>query len=387
LAGIYVHIPFCKRKCHYCNFFSLASSKNKNAFTDVLLKEISLEQSYLESFPVQTIYFGGGTPSLLEPSGIQKILETLVKFFSISKNPEITLEANPDDINPESLKELRSLGINRLSIGIQSFFDRDLLFLNRIHSARTAQRSILDARNAGFQNLSIDLIYGIPGQVSSSWDQNLEIALSLEVPHISAYALTIEKKTILDLFIRQNKIPPPDEKSAVDQYRLLMRKMKERNYIQYEISNFCKEGFYSIHNSNYWKSIPYLGLGPSAHSFNGTSRKWNISNLTTYLKNINSGISFSEEEKLTIFQRFNEYVMTSLRTNRGCSAQKIIDDFGFSFYDSFKKNISSVIDKGLMKEVAGNYFLTDEGKLFADGIASDLFIIESDNSTKRKGFS
>lgn len=387
MAGIYVHIPFCKRKCHYCNFFSLASSKNKNAFTDVLLKEISLEQSYLESFPVQTIYFGGGTPSLLEPSGIQKILETLVKFFSISKNPEITLEANPDDINPESLKELRSLGINRLSIGIQSFFDRDLLFLNRIHSARTAQRSILDARNAGFQNLSIDLIYGIPGQVSSSWDQNLEIALSLEVPHISAYALTIEKKTILDLFIRQNKIPPPDEKSAVDQYRLLMRKMKERNYIQYEISNFCKEGFYSIHNSNYWKSIPYLGLGPSAHSFNGTSRKWNISNLTTYLKNINSGISFSEEEKLTIFQRFNEYVMTSLRTNRGCSAQKIIDDFGFSFYDSFKKNISSVIDKGLMKEVAGNYFLTDEGKLFADGIASDLFIIESDNSTKRKGFS
>jgi len=387
LAGIYIHIPFCKRKCHYCNFFSLASSKNRNEFVDAILKEISREQFYLGSLPVQTIYFGGGTPSLLKPSEIQKILDTVTKFFSVSGSPEITLEANPDDLDPEFLKALYSLGINRLSIGIQSFFDEDLVFLNRIHSAETAKRSILDAWNTGFQNLSIDLIYGIPGQVASTWDQNLETAFALKIPHISAYALTIEDKTILDLFIRRHKIPSPDEKSAIDQYRLLMQKMKEQNYIHYEISNFCKENFYSKHNSNYWKSIPYLGLGPSAHSFNGTSRKWNVSNLTTFIENIRSGIPTYEEEDLTVFQRFNEYIMTSLRTNWGCNPQKIIDDFGITFYDSFKKSVLPSISKGLMKEVAGNFILTDEGKLFADAIASDLFIIEPDNGSKGKGFS
>jgi len=377
LAGIYIHIPFCKRKCHYCNFFSLASSKNKDAFLNAVLKEISLERSYLVPFQVQTIYFGGGTPSFLESSGIQKILDTLVKYFSISEHPEITLEANPDDLNPASLKDFHSNGINRLSIGIQSFFDEDLCFLNRVHNATIAQQSIFDAKNAGFQNLSVDLIYGIPGLTLSRWDQNLEKLFSLEVPHISAYALTIEKNTALDLFIRQKKVNPPDEESSIDQFRLLMQKMKDRDYIHYEISNFCKKDFYSIHNCNYWKGIPYLGLGPSAHSFKGTSRKWNISNLTTYIQNIQSGISVSEEETLTTSQRFNEYIMTSLRTVWGCSSQKIIDDFGFTIYDLFRKNAASMIDRDLLKYVEGFYILTDKGKLFADGIASDLFIDES----------
>jgi len=377
LAGIYIHIPFCKRKCHYCNFFSLASSKNKDAFLDAVLKEIYLEQSYLVPFQVQTIYFGGGTPSLFDSYKIQKILDTLAKYFSISEHPEVTLETNPDDLNPASLKDFYSIGINRLSIGIQSFFDEDLLYLNRVHTASDARKSILDAKNVGFKNISVDLIYGIPGLTVSRWDQNLETTLSLEIPHISAYALSVEQNTALDLFIRRKKVNPPEEESVIDHFRLLMQKMKDRDYTHYEISNFCQVGFYSIHNRNYWKGVSYLGLGPSAHSFNGNSRKWNISNLTSYIQNIQSGVPISEEETLTTSQRFNEYIMTSLRTVWGCRSKKIIDDFGFTIYDLFRKAASLKIDQDLLKEVDGTYLLTEKGKLFADGIASDLFIVES----------
>jgi len=377
LAGIYIHIPFCKHKCHYCNFFSLASTKYRNAFLDALLKEISLERYYLGSSQVDTVYFGGGTPSLLGASGIQKIFDTLVKNFSLSSRSEITLEANPDDLNRASLIDFHSIGINRLSIGIQSFFEEDLRALDRIHNASATKQSILDAKIAGFQNLCIDLIYGIPGLTLSRWDHNLEIAFSLEIPHISAYSLTVEANTALYQLILRKKINPPDEESSIDQFRLLMQKMKAHDYIHYEISNFCRDGFYSKHNSNYWKGVPYLGLGPSAHSFNGISRKWNISNLTNYIQNIQSGISVSEEETLTTSQRFNEYIMTSLRTVWGCSSKKIIDDFGFTIYDSFRKAASLKTDQDLLKEVDGTYLLTEKGKLFADGIASDLFIIES----------
>ncbi len=376
MAGIYIHIPFCRRKCHYCNFFSLASSKYISEFPGSLLLEMKSMQPYLEGETIETIYFGGGTPSLLPRSSIGLILDKVRDYFRLSQLPEITLEANPDDLNSEYLRAIRDTGINRLSIGVQSFFDEDLKFLNRTHTAESAENSVRAAQEAGFSNLSIDLIYGIPGLTDDRWEQNLEKTMLLRVPHISAYALTVEKQTALDLFIRQQKVAPPDEEQAVAHYRMLMERMKKAGYIHYEISNFCKEGFYSIHNSNYWKGVPYLGLGPSAHSFNGNSRKWNISSLSAYMENVRSGVSFSEEELLTENQRYNEYVMTSLRTIWGCSKQKIISDCGLRTANLFAKHAEKLIERGFIKELSGTYYLTDEGKLFADRIASDFFMVE-----------
>jgi oxygen-independent coproporphyrinogen-3 oxidase len=376
LAGIYIHIPFCRRKCHYCNFFSLASSKYISEFPGSLLLEMKSGQSYLGGETVETIYFGGGTPSLLPPSSIGLILDKVLDYFLLSKLPEITLEANPDDLNSEYLRAIRDAGINRLSIGVQSFFNEDLKFLNRTHSAESAENAVRAAQEAGFSNLSIDLIYGVPGLTAYRWEQNLEKAVLLGVSHISAYALTVEKHTALDLFIRQQKAVAPDEEQAIAHYRMLMDKMKKAGFLHYEISNFCKEGSLSIHNSNYWKGVPYLGLGPSAHSFNGKSRKWNISGISAYMENVRSGVSFSEEERLTETQRYNEYVMTSLRTMWGCDGQKIISDFGFTIYDLFRKQIEPWIGKGLITVSSDLFYLTDEGKLFADGIASDLFLVE-----------
>ncbi|MEI6456238.1 MAG: radical SAM family heme chaperone HemW [bacterium] len=376
MAGIYIHIPFCRRKCHYCNFFSLASSKFIDSFVESLLLEIKLEASYLGVETVETIYFGGGTPSLLPPLSIEKILDAVRDHFPLSRSPEITLEANPDDLNSVYLQAIHDTGINRLSIGVQSFFDEDLKFLNRTHSAESAENSVRAAKEAGFSNLSIDLIYGIPGLTADRWEQNLDKSILLEVPHISSYALTVEKHTALDLFIRQQKVAAPDEEQSVAHFRLLMDKMKKAGFLHYEISNFCKEGSLSIHNSNYWKGFPYLGLGPSAHSFNERSRKWNLSGLAAYIENIRSGAPFSEKETLTATQPFNEYVMTSLRTMWGCSKQKIISDFGFQISDFFSGQAEKFIAQGLIKEISGIYYLTDEGKLFADGIASNLFLVE-----------
>lgn len=302
MSGIYIHIPFCRRKCHYCNFFSLASSKYKERFLNALKEETYLRKNYLDGKQVESIYLGGGTPSILTIQEINGILEDIRKYFILSENTEITLEANPDDIGPDILRDYRSIGINRLSIGVQSFYDDDLQYLNRIHSGLRAEESVFQAREAGFSNISIDLIYGIPTLTQEKWQKNLEKAFFLEVPHISAYSLTVEPKTALDQLIRKMKLPGPSEEDILNHFRILIRMMREQGFEHYEISNFCKKNFYSRHNSMYWNTTQYLGLGPSAHSYNGNSRQWNISNLVQYIDQINRNEMFFESEELTRFR-------------------------------------------------------------------------------------
>jgi oxygen-independent coproporphyrinogen-3 oxidase len=354
----------------------MASAKYLADFVPALLQEMDREKNFLKEEPVTTIYLGGGTPSMLPPDTIRLILDSIMISFSVDDDPEITLEANPDDLDPVYLQEILIAGVTRLSIGIQSFFDEDLKILNRTHTAATAERSVADARKAGFDNLSIDLIYGIPGLTADRWEANIEKAISLGVPHISAYALTVEEHTALDILIRKNKAPAPDEEEAVVHYRILMERMRQAGFVHYEISNFCQEGYLSRHNSNYWKGVPYLGLGPSAHSFNGHTRRWNVSSLSQYFEAIRQGKSLWESEELTPEKRYNEYVMTSLRTIWGCSKQKIVADWGLQTADFFSQEARNFISRGLMNEISGIYYLTDEGKLFADGIASALFLVE-----------
>ena len=374
MAGIYIHIPFCKRKCHYCNFFSVASQKYKQHFLDALQEEIFLQRYYLAEKEIHSVYFGGGTPSLMDPSDISKILQEIKKYYILSKDAEITLEANPDDLGKDKIRDYFKLGINRMSIGVQSFHDKDLAYLNRVHSASQAIDAINEVQSVGFQNISIDLIYGIPGLTNEQWIKNLEMAFSFNVQHISAYALTVEPRTALDLLIKKKKLPAPGEVHVISHFRILMAKMKENGFIHYEISNFCREGFYSGHNRMYWSGEHYLGLGPSAHSYNGISRQWNVAGIIDYIDQVRRQDRFFETETLTASQHYNEYVMTSLRTMWGCDLNKIRSEFGEEFGSRFPVLGSRYLESGLMIEEEGVYYLTDEGKLFADGIASDLFV-------------
>lgn len=373
MSGIYIHIPFCRRKCHYCNFFSLASQKYKERFLAALKEEIFLRKNYLDQ-EVESIYLGGGTPSLLKIKEIESILNSIRGYNAMAEKVEITLEANPDDIDPMILREYLGIGINRLSIGVQSFFDDDLEYLNRIHSGQRAEDAVRQVKEAGFTNVSIDLIYGIPTLTDEKWENNLKKAFSFEVPHISCYSLTVEPNTALDLLIRNKKLPAPGEEQVIGQFRILLRMMKEQGFEHYEISNFCKKGYYSKHNSMYWKGIPYLGLGPSAHSFNGVSRQWNISGLVQYIDLVERNEPFFESEILTPVQQYNEYVMVSLRTMWGCDIHKIINEFGNETGTWFTVHVTRFVESGDVVEKEGVYYLTDNGKLFADGIASELFL-------------
>jgi oxygen-independent coproporphyrinogen-3 oxidase len=310
----------------------------------------------------------------MDPSEISKILEEIRKYYILSEDAEITLEANPDDMGKGTVGDYMNPGINRVSIGVQSFHDTDLVYLNRIHSATQAKNAIIEAQSAGFKNVSIDLIYGIPGLTNEQWEENLEIAFKTGVQHISAYALTVEPKTALDILIKKKKLPAPEDEHVIEHFRIMMAKMKENGFIHYEISNFCREGFYSRHNSMYWSGEHYLGLGPSAHSFNGISRQWNVSGIIDYIDQIKRKDRFFETEILTKDQKYNEYVMTSLRTMWGCDLDKIRKEFGTELAVRSWQLAVQFIDSGLMVEKEGVYYLTDEGKLFADGIASDLFM-------------
>ncbi len=394
MAGIYIHIPFCRQKCHYCNFFSLASQSLKDPFLETLRKEIRLQEDYFQDQTVNTLYFGGGTPSLLSSAEIQNILDEINRHFPVAADAEISMEANPDDLDPFKIKEYLTAGINRFSLGVQSFFDEDLKFLNRRHDTLAAISAINNLQEAGIGNISIDLIYGIPGLSLQKWEQNIETFFSFHLPHLSAYSLTIEPKTALDVLIRKKKMPSPVEEEAIDHFNLLMEKMQEAGYEHYEISNFAKDGQYSRHNSNYWKGVHYLGLGPSAHSYNGASRQWNVTGLKEYISRLNEADRWYEKEILSLVQKYNEYVMTSLRTSWGCDTKKIISDFaclpdrqGFcqsagqaGILNFFRKQASQAIDNGLLYESSGIYFLTAKGKLFADGIAADLFLEEEGGS-------
>ncbi|MBW6491369.1 MAG: radical SAM family heme chaperone HemW [Lentimicrobium sp.] len=376
MAGIYIHIPYCRQKCHYCNFFSVASGKQLPETMDAICEEALLQKNYLKGLPIDTLYFGGGTPSLINSSHLNKILETLTSSYSIAPGAEITLEANPDDITQKKLDEWKAMGINRLSIGVQSFRDEDLKYLNRVHNSNKALECIQQAQTTGFHNLTIDLIYGIPTLTTEAWMGNLEITRGLEIPHISAYALTVEPRTALEVMIRKGKYAPVDEAQSVSHFKLLVQFMQDNGFLHYEISNFCLPGSFARHNTAYWQGEPYLGLGPSAHSFSGNSRQWNVSGISEYIHSISERTFPIDSEQLTKVQLYNEYVMTGLRTMWGCNAHEIRQRFGEVFYTQFTGRIRKFIDSGLVTESDQDYKLTLSGKLFADGLASDLFITD-----------
>jgi oxygen-independent coproporphyrinogen-3 oxidase len=376
LAGIYLHIPFCRRKCHYCNFFSQASLKYRLPLLEALGEEIFLQRDYLAGKPVRSVYLGGGTPSILEPDEIGKLLSAIRGTYAVEADAEITIEVNPDDVTPAVLAAYREAGINRISIGVQSFFDEDLDYLNRIHNGQQSALCIRQVQEAGFTNISADLIFGFPTLTGSRFEENLRRLVDFNIPHISAYALTVEPKTALDVLIRKKKLPAPVEEDVVSHFRILMRVMKENGYEQYEISNFCKNGLYSFHNSNYWKGEHYLGLGPSAHSFNGISRQWNIASVIQYCEMIRRKERHYETELLAPEQQYNEYVMVSLRTMWGCSLDTIRQEFGEEIAARTSQIADRFIRSGLLREQDRIYFLTDEGKIFADRIAMELFADE-----------
>lgn len=377
MAGIYIHIPFCKQACHYCDFHFSTSLKYKDEMIEALVREIEMRKHYLANEAINTIYFGGGTPSIVPAADIQKILQTVYRNFELNSELEITLEANPDDLTKTQLQNLHAIGINRLSIGVQSFINRDLIWMNRAHQKDEALSCIKRAQDLGIENISIDLIYGTPNLSDSEWLANIHQSLELGVPHISSYALTVEKGTALGNWVEKKKQKPMDEEQAASQFEILMEELEGNGFEHYEISNFAKPGFYSKHNSAYWEGKKYLGIGPSAHSFNKTSREWNVANNQKYLNDIYSDVLPSQMEHLKINDLFNEYLMLGFRTSKGVNKMYLESEFGSSLLSEFEKNAKEYINKKWLVLENGFYKTTKEGKLMADKIASELFILEN----------
>ncbi len=413
MAGIYIHIPFCKQACYYCDFHFSASLKRKGELVNTLCREIELRKEEITQ-PIETIYFGGGTPSLLTMDELQMLMNTIYSNFEVIETPEITLEANPDDLmSPRAqsrglFDQYKKIGINRLSIGIQSFFEEDLQLMNRAHNAEEAKNCVKEATKQ-FDNITLDLIYGIPGMSNKRWQENLDIALSFRVPHISSYALTVEPKTALSKFIKNGKIPPVEESASHQHYILLLETMKKAGFVNYEFSNFGKEGYFSKNNTAYWQGKPYLGIGPSAHSFDGNTRSWNVRNNTKYIKSIAKNELPIEREMLSVTDKYNEYIMTGLRTMWGVSLQKVEKDFGKIYLDYLLQQANKPLKDGLLElvftrndveatkqsleikrsasknEITSSsqkegtprkdkiFRITEKGKFLSDGIASNLF--------------
>lgn len=369
--GIYIHIPFCKQACHYCDFHFSTSLKKKADLVNAICEELRLRKNELTG-KVKTIYFGGGTPSLLTSEELQQIITAIQTNYTISENAEITLEANPDDLTQSKIKELSNSKINRLSIGIQSFFEEDLKLMNRAHNASEALNCIKEAKKH-FQNISIDLIYGIPGMTKERWIKNLKLALELDVPHLSCYALTVEPKTALKKFIDKGIVPPVDEEAAKQHYEILLEVTEKAGYDNYEFSNFGKSGFESRNNTAYWEGKPYLGIGPSAHGYNGKSRSWNVANNTKYIKSIAAGELPLESEILSNEDKYNEYIMTGLRTKKGVSLNKIETEFGKEFLEYLRKQAANPLKNELLILEEESLKISKEAKFLGDGIASDLF--------------
>ena len=403
MAGIYIHIPFCKSKCGYCGFYSLPSLKLKDSFLEALKEEIVLRKDYLNGETIHTIYFGGGTPSLLNMTEIESLLSFINKHYPVASNAEITLEANPDTLSFEYLQALRHMGVNRLSIGIQSFFDNDLQFLGRRHDAHHARQCLDWAKQAGFENISIDLIYGLPTSNAEQWDQNLDIFFHYDLPHLSAYSLTLEPNSILTKQIELGKAMPISDDDALRDYEILCRRTKENGYLHYEISNFCKSRMHSKHNASYWFGMPYLGLGPSAHSYDGSSRQWNVASVEKYCNMVGvstssttspkapelvapkaqSSLSLSkgrraeapaiENERLTPEQHYDEYVMLRLRTHWGIDLKYMKREMGERFSTYCERQAQPLLAQGKLSQTREFLYLTDEQMLFADGVAEELF--------------
>jgi len=375
MAGIYIHIPFCKQACHYCDFHFSTQLKKKDSLLHALHQEMELRQDTFINTPLETLYFGGGTPSILSPEEIAGLIETARKYYAFNDNPEITLEVNPDDVSPEKVQAWASGSVNRLSLGIQSFYDEDLKFMNRAHTAREAKRSLEMVRRE-FENVTIDLIYGFPQLSMDKWLSNLETALSFGMPHISAYALTVEPRTALHSFIKKGKVPGLDEQLTEAHFELLTAKLEEAGFVHYEISNFGKPGYFSRNNTAYWTGLPYLGIGPSAHSFTGSSRSWNVANNTKYIKAIAEKKLPMTLEELSDKDRYNEYIMTGLRTIWGVSTSKIASLFGESYKQYFLTKVSPFLESQKLSLAGDIVTASQSGKFLVDGIAADLFMVD-----------
>jgi oxygen-independent coproporphyrinogen-3 oxidase len=394
MAGIYIHIPFCNSKCAYCGFYSLPSLKPKDCFLEALKAEIVERKDYLKQRshcgldpqspslleshhtpPINTIYFGGGTPSLLSLKEIGELLHLINVHYPVASNAEITLEANPDTLSLAYLEGLRQLGVNRLSIGIQSFFDNDLKYLSRRHDSQHARQCIDWAKQAGFSNISIDLIYGLPTSNAEQWNRNLDLFFALDLPHLSAYALTLEPNAILTKQIELGKVPPVNEEDALRDYEILCQRASENGYLHYEISNFCKSGMHSKHNASYWFGTPYIGFGPSAHSFDGASRQWNVSSVEKYCARVPEPVEgpASEKESLSPEQQYDEYVMLRLRTHWGIDLKWMKREMGERFSTFCEQHAQPLIAQGRLSQTREFLYLTDEQMLFADDVAEELF--------------
>ena len=376
MAGIYLHIPFCKKACHYCNFHFSTQTGDMQAFVDALIQEIALQKSYIKE-PIETIYFGGGTPSLIEETQLIAIMAAIHTHFELADIIECTLEANPDDMHPDKLAAWKKIGVNRLSIGIQSFQTEALKWMNRAHTVDQSHAAIQMAKDAGIHNLSIDLIYGTPSLTDQALMDDLDWIEHYQIKHVSCYALTVEDKTALKKSIEKGQIENVDSEKQARHFEIVCARLKAMGLEHYEISNFAKPGFRSQHNSNYWSGETYLGLGPSAHSFNTISRQWNIANNALYIKSIENGLLNFEIEVLTEANRYNEYMMTSLRRMEGFDLDWIAEKFGKHFHEHSIAMIKAMEAKNIFNQNGNQYGLKDEAKFLADGIASDFFILES----------
>lgn len=375
MAGLYIHIPFCRRKCHYCNFYSLASTRLFSPVVQAIQQELIQRNSEIQE-PLETLYFGGGTPSMLDESHLAGIIDTIYHNYAVHKDAEITFEANPEDLSTKKLRTLKKYRINRLSIGVQSFHDNELKYLNRIHSAEKAIRSIEESRHQSFSNISVDLMYGLPNATTPSWEENLEKAFSFDVQHLSCYALTIEPGTALARFIEKGQVKNVNDELFEEQFKVLLDKTSELGYQNYEISNFCLDNKYAVHNTNYWFGKKYLGIGPSAHSYDGQNRKWNIAHLKKYIDSVRHGQVLSEYEKLSPVQQYNEYVMTRLRTFWGLNTQELLRFFGAKKAHHFIHSAHRYIESGHLEKDGSVVRLTRTGKFISDHIIADLFLSE-----------
>ena len=374
MSGIYIHIPFCKQACHYCDFHFSTSTKKKEDMVLALAKEMELRKDEFQNEVVETIYFGGGTPSVLSIDNIRFLIHSVYQNYDVIENPEITLEANPDDLDGETILQFANSPINRLSIGIQSFFEDDLQLMNRAHNSEEAKKCLAFATQY-FDNISIDLIYGMPNMSNEKWLQNIETAISYNIPHISSYALTVEPKTALHKMIKTGTISSLDDDLVQQHFHILIDKLQENGFIHYELSNFGKLNYFSKNNTAYWLGKKYIGIGPSAHSFDGESRSWNVANNSLYLKTIAENKLPSESEILSKTDLYNEYIMTGLRTIWGVSLEKIETEFGSNYLDYLNQQAEKYISDNLLKVENNILKTTKKGKFLCDGIASDLFLL------------
>ena len=376
MAGIYIHIPFCKTRCIYCDFYSTTRSELKERYIHALCRELEIRRQYLQGEPIETIYFGGGTPSQLSGEDFQQVFDTIEKTYGMKQVQEITLEANPDDLTPQYVQTLANLPFNRISMGFQSFDEVTLRLLNRRHTAAQAITATKCCREAGFRNISIDLIYGLPGETVERWEHDLTQAIALNPEHISAYHLIYEEGTPIYKMLQQHRVNEVDEESSVHFFSSLIDRLTAAGYEHYEISNFCRPGYHSRHNTSYWQGIPYLGCGPSAHSFNRYEREWNIASLNKYLNGIESGERAYEAEILDTTTRYNECIITSIRTNQGLSLTKLKEEFGTELWQYCLSMAAPSIKNGMLEEREGNLRLTRKGIFISDSIMSDLLKVE-----------